>query len=227
MACSQVTTTTNVAENPVLRELKRLSVGNYTIILSAGSILDYTGDAIVNAANGGCVSGFGLDEQVNQCGGIRLRQARQDLKGCATGQAKITESFNHKKVKWIIHSVGPVYRINRFKDGICTGTLEADAFHKERDPLLASAYRESLRTAREYPIERLGFCLLSAGVFRGERSLFDVIRIGLQTVFSELRQNSCSGIIKEVTFVAFTVAEQEALIQVSKKIFPENDVKDM
>ena len=40
------------------RELRRISVGDSagsSIILAAGSILDYHGDAIVNAANEGCV----------------------------------------------------------------------------------------------------------------------------------------------------------------------------
>ena len=89
-----------------------------TLVLAAGSILEYTGDAFVNAANEGCVGGFGVDEMVNRSAGHALRRVRQTLGGCPTGEAKLTASFDHTRVAHIIHAVGPVYRINRIKDGI-------------------------------------------------------------------------------------------------------------
>lgn len=36
------------------------------ICAARGSVLSFEGDAIVNAANEGCVAGFGLDEAVNR-----------------------------------------------------------------------------------------------------------------------------------------------------------------
>jgi len=93
-----------------LKELRRLESfggGNTAVIIAAGSILDYTGDAFVNAANEGCTGGFGVDEQVNRAGGYALKEARKLLGGCPTGEAKVTESFEHRKVKHIIHAVGP------------------------------------------------------------------------------------------------------------------------
>lgn len=59
------------------------------MILAAGSILDYVGDAFVNAANEGCTGGFGVDEQVNKAGGYELKEARKLFGGCKTGDAKV------------------------------------------------------------------------------------------------------------------------------------------
>lgn len=56
------------------------------------------GDAIVNAANEGCTGGFGVDEIINKSGGFKLKEARKLLNGCATGDAKVTPSFDHTKV---------------------------------------------------------------------------------------------------------------------------------
>lgn len=78
----------------------------------AGSILDYQGDAMVNAANTGGVAGFGIDERVNRAGGPQLKQARRGLQGIPTGTCKSTPSFDHVAVQWIIHAVGPVLRDN-------------------------------------------------------------------------------------------------------------------
>ena len=66
-----------VASMPQLVELDRttLSTGT-TLILDGGSILDFKGDAIVNAANEGCVAGFGVDLAVNQAGGYELIEVR-------------------------------------------------------------------------------------------------------------------------------------------------------
>lgn len=51
----------------------------------AGSILDYKGDAIVNAANTGGVTGSGIDEMINRAGGLPLKQPRKALGRIPTG----------------------------------------------------------------------------------------------------------------------------------------------
>ena len=79
-----------------------------SLVLTSGSILEYRGDAFVNAANEGCTGGFGVDEMVNRSGGFALKQARGALGGCVTGEAKVTAAFAHKHTRWIIHAVGPV-----------------------------------------------------------------------------------------------------------------------
>jgi hypothetical protein len=46
-----------------------LSKNAAPITIAAGSVLDFCGDAIVNAQNEGSIVGFGVDEAVNQAGG--------------------------------------------------------------------------------------------------------------------------------------------------------------
>jgi hypothetical protein len=75
------------------------------LILARGSVIDFVGDAMVNAANNGCVTGGALDAAVNQSGGRLLLKAREKLGGCETGRAKTIDAFGHKNTHTIIHTV--------------------------------------------------------------------------------------------------------------------------
>lgn len=88
-------------------------------------------------------------------------------------------------------------------------------FLKQKDPQLVSAYKASLQRAKELRVQTVGFSLLCAGVFRGERSLHDILQIGLQTVL----QNCYEG-LREVTMVAWTKEEQDLLMEIASKMFP-------
>ncbi len=93
---------------PRLRELRRVRLPTGTdFVFAGGSVLDFKGDAMVNAANEGCVTGGGVDGAVNDSGGRMLVAARKKLGGCPTGQAKITGSFGHTNTMRIIHAVIP------------------------------------------------------------------------------------------------------------------------
>jgi O-acetyl-ADP-ribose deacetylase (regulator of RNase III) len=163
----------------------------------SGSVLDFEGDAMVNAANTGGVTGFGLDEMVNRSAGdVEIKEARRNLGGIPTGEAKCTPSFKHDKVKFIIHAVGPVYRENAINK---CGTVD------EKDELLAAAYRNAVNRAVENGAATLGFCILSAGVFRGERSLLDLVSIALRTLAKEARSP-----LTDISVFAFTDDEQAA-----------------
>ena len=59
----------------------------------------------------------------------------------------------------------------------------------------------------------VGFSLLSSGVFRGEKSLVDVLRIGIRSILE-----SCDKSIVEVALVAFTDEEQEALLSATTTV---------
>lgn len=184
-------------------------IGDCEIVLQHGSILEFEGDAIVNAANEGCVGGFGVDEAINKAGGFQLKQARKDLGGCKTGNAKITESFEHTKVKWIIHAVGPVYRIP-----FGLNIDDEQSFLSSKDDLLYLAYKNSLERAKENNIKEIGFCLLCAGVFRGKRDLKDILQIGLKSI----TENIYNGLTKIVIY-AFTDEEKTILHQVGEEYF--------
>ena len=199
--------------------------------IARGSVLDFVGDAFVNAANEGCVAGFGLDEQVNKSGGYQLKEARKRLNGCLTGQAKLTKSFEHLNTNYIIHAVGPVFRENRINTSNTTpGNL---------DLLLASAYRNALQIAMQQDdIRSVAFCLLSTGVFRGDHQLAELCEIAICSIRDGIidepwkttenceatehgdeitrRSNNC---LEDVYIVAYTYEEQRALEQAFINVF--------
>ena len=87
-----------------------------------------------------------------------------------------------------MHAVGPDYRV-------------AD----DGDALLASAYTEALARAAEAGCRHVAFPLLSAGIFRGTRSLDDVIAIGARAL-------AAAEGVDEVFLVAFLPEERAALL---------------
>jgi len=194
-----------------MEDLRRVQLGprrnNCVFIILAGSILDYKGDAIINAANEGGTGGFGVDEQVNKAAGYELKEERKKWNGIPTGTARISGSYNHTKVKYIIHAVGPVYRLAALK--LLYKPEEQAQLGlslPEKDPLLVSAYKASLECAKAAGVTILGFTLLSAGVFRGERDLGDILRIGINTII-----NNCYEGLREVAMIAWTKEEQDRL----------------
>ena len=68
---------TPLAETTVMGRLERPSAAR--IIVAKGSVISFTGAAIVNAANTGCIGGSGVDGAINEAGGRALRQARKAL----------------------------------------------------------------------------------------------------------------------------------------------------
>ena len=76
-----------------------------------------------------------------------LEECRQ-LRGCPTGQAKITGGHN-LPAKHVIHAVGPVWR----------------GGGQQEDQLLASCYRVSLELARGHGVRSIAFPAISCGVY--------------------------------------------------------------
>lgn len=202
---------------PKLKLIKQCSLSshlnNTEIIINlfglAGSMLDFEGDACVNAANEGGVTGFGIDELVNRAGGLEMKEARRAFNGIPTGQAKCTSSFNHKKVKHVIHAVGPVFREN----SMSTAPLEVK--YKQ----LKSAYENSMKIASdELGCDSVAFCLISAGVFRGSVPLETVIGLGIEGILDFYRNRHNDDEKKKVPtkicICAFTLEEQQALAKV-------------
>lgn len=194
--------------------------------------------AIVNAANERCLGGGGVDGAINNAGGLRLWKDREALPllstdevRCHTGRAVVTgpNRYGSLHVNYVIHAVGPIY----FRYSKDSEEEDPEDTFTEPDSLLRSAYQESLERCQENGITDVAFSLLSAGVYRGSRSLHDVLRIGVLAIRDWVAeaektdfepsgdeiQASASRRLQSVTLCGFSEPEVEALVKVCQLVF--------
>lgn len=191
-----------------------------SLAIARGSVLDFTSKyadaAIVNAANEGCLGGGGVDGAISRAGGDALLEARMALPilhgsqrvRCQTGDAKLSGpgKFGDIKTNHVIHAVGPDY---------CEFFL---ADYEEADNLLMSAYCRALTVAHDANVKELAFSLLSAGMYKGRRSLKQVLRLGVASIRNWANAQPDTTSVESIVLCAFLESEAMVLVEVANDL---------
>jgi len=146
-----------------------------------GDITKLGVDAIVNAANSSLLGGGGVDGAIHRAAGPELLEACRKLRGCETGDAKITPGFR-LPARYVIHTVGPVWR------GGTAGEAE----------LLASCYRRAIELAEEKSLSSIAFPAISTGVYGYPKQ--QAAEIAVATIRASISRDSS---ITRVVFCCF------------------------
>jgi O-acetyl-ADP-ribose deacetylase len=144
-------------------------------------------DVIVNAANNSLMGGGGVDGAIHRAAGKALADYCFGLRGCATGEAKITPGFA-LPAKFVIHAVGPVWN---------NGTAQ-------EEQLLSNCYTNSMRLAMEYQLKSIAFPCISTGAYRFPFEL--AATIALRSITASLANNNS---IEKVLLVVFAQRDFE------------------
>ena len=157
------------------------------LIAFQGDITRYPSDVIVNAANSSLLGGGGVDGAIHRAAGPRLLEACRELGGAQTGEAKMTDAFNLRTAKKIIHTVGPVY----------TGLNPEQSAEK-----LASCYSSSLDLATDF--ESVTFPAISTGVYH--YPIADATDVAIRTIRGWVAAHPDTA-LKTITLIAYSDAD--------------------
>jgi len=150
-----------------------------------GDITKQSVDVIVNAAHTGLTGGGGVDGAIHRAAGPELLEECRKLKGCKTGEAKITKAYK-LPAKFVIHTPGPVWSGGK----------------RHEDELLEGCYRNSLELASQNGLHTVAFPSISTGVYHFPKDRAADIAIGTVQDYLAAHQE-----IEKVIFVCFSAED--------------------
>lgn len=168
---------------------------NRKIILFTGDVALLNCTAIVNTSNESLTDKNPVSDSIHQLAGPELRDELLKLKGCRTGEAKLTKGFN-LAARFIIHTVGPKFKAK---------------YRTAAESSLYSCYRNIMQLAAEQSMSSVGICVVST-TKRGY-PLTDATHIAFRTVRRFLENHGNS-----IETVVFAVSDTEE--PVFKKLLP-------
>ncbi|XP_028936068.1 ganglioside-induced differentiation-associated protein 2 isoform X1 [Ornithorhynchus anatinus] len=134
------------------------------VVLWKGDVALLNCTAIVNTSNESLSDKNPVSESICALAGPDLLEDLQKLKGCRTGEAKLTKGFN-LAARFIIHTVGPKYK---------------SRYRTAAESSLYSCYWNVLQLTKEQAMSSVGFCVINSAK-RGY-PLEDATHIALRTV---------------------------------------------
>jgi O-acetyl-ADP-ribose deacetylase len=174
-------------------------VGRIVELHGPADITEENTDAIVNAANSYLIGGGGVDGAIHDAGGASILTECQEYVTqhgqLPAGRAMLT-SGGELKAKYVIHTVGPVYR-----DG-----------GQNEDQVLASCYRESIQLAEDQRLSSIAFPAISTGAFGFP--MHRATKVAVETVLDELGRTQH---LRKVRFILFDVSALKSYVSASEK----------
>ena len=175
----------------------KVTVHQSILEIVQGDITQQDTEAIGNAANSALAGGGGVDGAIHRAAGPQLLEETRKIGGCPTGEARATKGYR-LPAKWVIHTVGPIW----------TGGT------KNEDVLLASCYRNSLKTARDSGVKTIAFPSISTGAYG--YPLDRATEIALKETKKFLDADKA---ISKIVFVCFGPKALNTYKEVAEKVF--------
>jgi O-acetyl-ADP-ribose deacetylase (regulator of RNase III) len=160
-----------------------------------GDITKQHVEAIVNAANNSLLGGGGVDGAIHRVAGPELLEECRKLKGCPTGEAKITRGYR-LPAKWVIHTVGPIWRGGNYKE----------------DEYLAKCYQSCFALLEKHLLKAVAFPSISTGAYRFP--LERATKIAVTENINFLKRNN---FVKKIIFVCFNNRVYDCYVSELKK----------
>jgi len=161
-----------------------------------GDITQQQVEAIVNAANNSLLGGGGVDGAIHQVAGPELLEECRKLRGCPTGEAKMTRGYR-LPAKWVIHTVGPVWRGGNCKE----------------DEYLAQCYQSCFALIEKHQLKTVAFPSISTEAYRFP--LERATRIAVAETVNFLKGNN---FVEKIVFVCFSIRVYDCYVNELKSI---------